>query len=50
MDKDDGLFNIIGRLYSDMINAQRIIEHLQKQLQDKDREIIDLTGKLQARD
>lgn len=33
------VFNIIGKLYVDVYNAQKVIELLQKQLQDKDKEI-----------
>jgi len=33
------LFNIIGKLYVDIYNTQKLIEILQKQLQEKDQEI-----------
>jgi hypothetical protein len=36
------LFNIIGKLYVDIYNAQKVLEMLQKQLKDKDIELIDL--------
>jgi hypothetical protein len=38
----DDLFNIIGKLYVDMYNMQKLLELLQKQLKDKDSEIIQL--------
>lgn len=38
------LFNIIGKLYTDIVSAQKIIELLQQKLQEKDKEIIELTG------
>lgn len=44
------LFNIIGKLYADIVNAQKIIEILQQKLQDKDKEIIELTGKNKTKD
>ncbi len=42
MDNNEYLFTIIGKLYADMHNAQRIIEVLQTKIKDKDQEIIDL--------
>jgi len=33
------LFNIIGKLYVDIYNTQKLLEMLQKQLKDKDLEI-----------
>lgn len=36
------LFNIIGKLYVDIYNTQKILEILQKQIKDKDQEIKDL--------
>jgi hypothetical protein len=44
------LFNIIGKLYADIVSAQKIIELLQQKLQEKDKEIIELTGKGKTRD
>jgi hypothetical protein len=44
------LFNMIGKLYADIVNAQKIIDLLQKKLQEKDQEILALEGKNQARD
>lgn len=38
----DELFNIIGRLYADLYNTQRLIEVLQEQLKNKDKELSDL--------
>ena len=32
----EDLFNIIGKLYVDVYNSQKVIEILQKQLKDKD--------------
>jgi hypothetical protein len=32
----EALFNLIGKLYVDIVNAQRIIEALQKRLQEKE--------------
>jgi hypothetical protein len=36
------IFNIIGRLYVDSYNAQKVIELLQQQVKDKDQEINNL--------
>ena len=33
------IFNIIGRLYVDSYNSQKVIELLQQQIKDKDQEI-----------
>jgi hypothetical protein len=33
------LFNIIGKLYVDIYNTQKVLEILQKQIQEKDLEI-----------
>jgi hypothetical protein len=38
----DDLFNIIGKMYVDMYNMQRLLERLQQQLKDKDSEILKL--------
>jgi hypothetical protein len=38
----DELFNIIGKLYVDLYNMQKVIEILQKQVKDKDLEIQNL--------
>jgi hypothetical protein len=39
---DNELFNIIGRLYVDVYNSQKIIDILQQQLKSKDQEILEL--------
>jgi hypothetical protein len=36
----EDLFNIIGKLYVDVYNSQKVIEILQKQLKDKENEIV----------
>lgn len=38
----EDLFNIIGKLYVDIYNIQKVIERLQQQLKEKDSEIIKL--------
>lgn len=38
----DELFIIIGKLYTDIYNMQKVLEHLQKQIKDKDSEILKL--------
>jgi hypothetical protein len=35
----EDLFNIIGKLYVDINNMQKVLESLQKQLRDKDSEL-----------
>jgi len=40
------LLSIVGRLYVDMLHAQKYIESMQGQLKDKDTEIITLKSKL----
>jgi hypothetical protein len=42
----DELFNIIGRLYVDIYNSQRLMDVLQDQLKNKDKEIADLKKQL----
>lgn len=42
----DELFNIIGRLYVDIYNSQRLMDVLQDQLKNKDKEIGDLKKQL----
>lgn len=44
------LFNIIGKLYVDINNAQRIIEALQKSVNEKDQEIIRLKKEIKISD
>jgi hypothetical protein len=46
----DELFNIIGRLYTDIYNSQRLLEVLQEQLKTKDKEISDLKKMLDKND
>lgn len=43
------IFNIIGKLYVDSYNSQKVIEILQQQLKDKEQEIQELQ-KLRDRD
>jgi predicted flavoprotein YhiN len=38
----DELFAIIGRLYADLNNSQKIMDMLQEQLKSKDQEILEL--------
>jgi hypothetical protein len=38
----EDIFNIIGKLYVDIYNTQKVLEMLQKQLRDKDAELIEL--------
>ena len=38
----DDLFNIIGKLYVDLYNMQKVLEMLQKQLKDKEVELQNL--------
>lgn len=40
----DELFNIIGKLYVDINNAQKVLDIMRQQLQDKDNEIRKLKG------
>lgn len=42
MDNNEYVFTIIGKLYTDIHNAQRIIEALQNKLKEKDQEITEL--------
>lgn len=46
----DDLFIIIGKLYVDMHNMQKILEHLQQQNKDKDSEIIKLKQQIRKQD
>jgi len=43
------IFNIIGRLYVDSYNSQKVIELLQQQIKDKDQEI-DSLRQIQSKD
>jgi hypothetical protein len=38
----DDVFNVIGKLYVDVYNSQKIIELLQKEIRDKNQEIEEL--------
>jgi len=40
----DELFNIIGKLYVDINNAQKVLDIMRQQLQDKENEIRKLKG------
>lgn len=44
------LFNIIGKLYVDLYNMQKLLERLQQQLKDKDSEIIKLKQSTRTKD
>lgn len=45
------LFNIIGKLYADIYNTQKVLEIMRQQLQDKDNEITKLKqAKLESMD
>lgn len=46
----EDLFNIIGKLYVDIYNTQKIIDLLQNQIKDKDKEILDLKQRKVAKD
>ena len=42
MDNSNELFNMIGRLYVDVYNSQKVIDILQQQLKLKEQEILEL--------
>jgi hypothetical protein len=44
------LFNIIGKLYVDIYNAQKVLEIMRQQLQDKENEIINLKNNKESMD
>jgi hypothetical protein len=44
------LFNIIGKLYVDIYNAQKVLEIMRQQLQDKENEIINLKDNKESMD
>jgi hypothetical protein len=46
----EDLFIIIGKLYVDMHNIQKILEHMQQQIKDKDSEIIKLKQQIRKQD
>mgnify|MGYP001212219890 FL=1 len=39
---EDDLYNIIGRMYVDISNTQKVLEMLRKQTQEKDQVILEL--------
>jgi len=43
---NDELYNLIGRLYADIYNAQKYIDILQSQMKEKDKTISDLRNDL----
>ena len=45
MNNLEDIFAIIGKLYVDVYNSQKIIDVLQQQLKDKDKELIRLQPK-----
>jgi hypothetical protein len=42
----DEIFTVIGKLYLDLLQSQKIIESLQKRLDDKDRDIANLQASI----
>jgi hypothetical protein len=42
MNNLDDIFTVIGKLYIDLFNSQKIIDVLQQQIKDKDQEILRL--------
>ena len=46
----DELFTIIGRLYIDLVQSQKLIENLQKRLKDKEEELSTLENSLGSKD
>lgn len=42
----DELFNIIGKMYVDLIQSQKVITELQKQVEEKDKEILSLQSSI----
>lgn len=45
----DELFTLIGRLYVDLVQSQKYIESLQKQIQSKDQEISTLQNSISTK-
>lgn len=43
----EDIFNIVGKLYVDIIQAQGVLEKFQQQLKDKDQLIAELKKKLE---
>lgn len=46
----DELLIIIGKMYVDMTNMQKILEHLQQQVKDKDAELIRIKQQSRTKD
>lgn len=46
----DELFTLIGKLYVDLVQTQKFIDNLQKQIQTKDNEIAALQNSLNTKD
>jgi hypothetical protein len=46
----DELFTLIGKLYVDLVQTQKFIENLQKQIQSKDNEISAMQNSLSVKD
>tara|TARA_B100001939_G_C16744248_1_gene531090 strand:- start:368 stop:520 length:153 start_codon:yes stop_codon:yes gene_type:complete len=44
---DEQLFTIIGKLYVEALNSQKIVELLQNRIQEKDEQIQELNNKQQ---
>jgi hypothetical protein len=42
----DEIFTVIGKLYLDLLQSQKIIESLQKRLDDKERDIANLQASI----
>ena len=42
----DELFNIIGKMYVDLIQSQKVITELQKKVEEKDKEILSLQSSI----
>jgi hypothetical protein len=44
------LFNIIGKLYVDIYNTQKVLEIMRQQLQDKENQIVNLKDNKESLD
>lgn len=44
----DDIFTIIGKMYVDIVQSQKVITELQKQLEEKDKDIASLQNSLIA--
>jgi hypothetical protein len=42
----DEVFTIIGKMYMDIVQSQKVIAELQKQLEDKNKEIVSLQSSI----